>query len=148
MDDEWFIVWLLFQLSEYDPELVISVVDNDGQFLLIEAALVLPRWIKPENTKNRVIMFAGGEPKIGRLTIIIQVWIHQGNLHIIPLPRTPAELTQIPQNLEDIGTTIALVLNPKIKVLPSAIPPLLMLLTYEFRRHLQINPFSRPLRLR
>jgi len=32
-----------------------SVVDNDGEFLLIEAALVLPRWLKPENSANRVM---------------------------------------------------------------------------------------------
>lgn len=97
MDDEWFIVWLLFQLSRNDPDLAISVVDNDGQFLLIEAALVIPRWIKPENTKNRV-------------------WIHKGNIHIIPLPRTPAELTLVPSNLDNLATTLAAVYDPKIKV--------------------------------
>lgn len=31
-----------------------SVHDTDGEFLLIEAADVLPAWITPENAENRV----------------------------------------------------------------------------------------------
>ena len=30
------------------------VYDNDGQFLLIEAAEHLPAWLGPENSENRV----------------------------------------------------------------------------------------------
>lgn len=30
------------------------VWDNDGEFLLIEAAYSLPRWLKPESAANRV----------------------------------------------------------------------------------------------
>lgn len=55
-----------------------STRDNDGEFLLIEAALHLPKWLdsaKEDVTDNRVFIF-------------------QGNLHIIPLyPSTPAELS-------------------------------------------------------
>lgn len=40
--------------------------DNDGEFLLIEAAKVLPKWLSPENDTNRV-------------------WINQGKLRIVPL---------------------------------------------------------------
>lgn len=36
-----------------------SVQDNDGEFLLIEAAPYLPRWIRPENSSNRVFIFQG-----------------------------------------------------------------------------------------
>ena len=43
------------------------VWDNDGDFLLIEAAFSLPRWLKPEVSTNRV-------------------WLHDGQLHIVPLP--------------------------------------------------------------
>jgi len=31
-----------------------SVFDTDGEFLLIEAAEVLPTWVKPSNSENRV----------------------------------------------------------------------------------------------
>ena len=31
-----------------------SISDNDGEFLLIEAADFLPRWLTPDNSKNRV----------------------------------------------------------------------------------------------
>jgi len=53
------------------------VVDTDGQFLLIEAANYIPKWIKPENSQNRV-------------------WIQGGHIHIIPLPTTPIEITVLP----------------------------------------------------
>ena len=32
----------------------ISVYDSDGEFLLIEAAEVLPSWVTPTNAENRV----------------------------------------------------------------------------------------------
>ncbi len=41
--------------------------DNDGDFVLIEAAYSLPKWLKPETSKNRV-------------------WLLNGQLHVIPLP--------------------------------------------------------------
>jgi hypothetical protein len=73
VDDEWFTVWLLKQISS-KWEVVIrwpflcshlnipdpigrSVCDSDGQFLLIEAAEVLPSWVKPINSENRVCPF-------------------------------------------------------------------------------------------
>ncbi len=45
----------------------VQVWDNDGEFLLIEAAYALPKWLKPECATNRV-------------------WLRGGNLHIVPLP--------------------------------------------------------------
>ncbi|KAI5479487.1 SGT1 family protein [Pseudohyphozyma bogoriensis] len=73
IDDEWFLVWLLVKLSEAftdgDEEVVVSVEDEDGEFLLIEAAEVLPKWVTPGNATNRV-------------------WIHRGRLHLIPLSHT------------------------------------------------------------
>lgn len=42
------------------------VSDSDGEFLLVEAANVLPKWLSPENDANRA-------------------WIHAGQLRIIPL---------------------------------------------------------------
>ncbi|RUP48524.1 SGT1 protein-domain-containing protein [Jimgerdemannia flammicorona] len=77
IDDEWLIVFLLREISIKFKEAIISVSDNDGEFLLIEAAMELPNWLDPSNSQNRV-------------------YIHQGKLHIIPLPKTPAEIMQIP----------------------------------------------------
>ncbi|KAK7206681.1 SGT1 protein-domain-containing protein [Myxozyma melibiosi] len=65
IDDEWFIVFILRELSRRHPDLYIRIADNDGEFLLIEAADALPRWINPDNADNRV-------------------WIINGELNIIP----------------------------------------------------------------
>ncbi|KAK0714316.1 SGT1 protein-domain-containing protein [Apiosordaria backusii] len=66
VEDEWLIVYLLRELTKSFPNLWVRVSDSDGEFLLIEAAKVLPKWLSPENDTNRV-------------------WIHQGKLLIIPL---------------------------------------------------------------
>ncbi|KAK4179710.1 putative small glutamine rich protein with tetratricopeptide repeats 1 [Triangularia setosa] len=66
VEDEWLIVYLLRELTKSFPDLWVRVSDSDGEFLLIEAAKVLPKWLSPENDTNRV-------------------WIHQGKLLIIPL---------------------------------------------------------------
>jgi len=52
--DEWVIVHILQQISEQHFDVWIRVYDTDGEFLLIEAANVLPKWIKPEISENRV----------------------------------------------------------------------------------------------
>ncbi|KAI8897892.1 SGT1 protein-domain-containing protein [Globomyces pollinis-pini] len=73
--DEWFIVYLLRELSLWLDHLVIryiyrrlmiSVNDSDGEFLLIEAAEYLPSDLNPSDSDFRV-------------------YIHQGQLHLIPL---------------------------------------------------------------
>ncbi|KAJ4421497.1 hypothetical protein N0V85_000144 [Neurospora sp. IMI 360204] len=66
VEDEWLIVYLLRTLSISFPNLWIRIFDSDGEFLLIEAAKVLPKWLSPENDTNRV-------------------WINRGQLRIIPL---------------------------------------------------------------
>ena len=65
VDDEWFIVWLLHELTRAFPTLVARVLDNDGEFLLIECAYHLPRWVKPESVANRA-------------------WIRGGRFHLVP----------------------------------------------------------------
>ncbi|KAK6544161.1 hypothetical protein TWF694_000868 [Orbilia ellipsospora] len=65
IDDEWFTVFLLREISKRFPRLWIRVVDTDGEFLLIEAAHALPNWLSPEVADNRV-------------------WITKGLLRIIP----------------------------------------------------------------
>lgn len=54
VEDEWLIVYILKELSNKFPELWIQVADTDGEFLLIEAANALPRWLNPEIAENRV----------------------------------------------------------------------------------------------
>ncbi|KAL0549738.1 hypothetical protein IC582_014226 [Cucumis melo] len=59
LEDEWFTVFLLFHISNCFPSLSIRVWDTDGEFLLIEAAFHIPRWINPENSLNRVFIRNG-----------------------------------------------------------------------------------------
>ncbi|KAF9073788.1 SGT1 protein-domain-containing protein [Rhodocollybia butyracea] len=70
VDDEWCTVWLLKEISS-KWDIAISVSDSDGQFLLIEAAEALPRWVKPTNSENRV-------------------WIHSSRLHLIDISHVSA----------------------------------------------------------
>ena len=60
VEDEWFIVWMLRELTRAFPALAARVWDDDGEFLLIETAFHLPRWLKPETAANRVWL-CGGE---------------------------------------------------------------------------------------
>ena len=54
---------MLRELTRSYKQLWVRVFDTDGEFLLIEAANVLPKWLNPEHDHNRV-------------------WIHEGNLLI------------------------------------------------------------------
>lgn len=65
VEDEWLIVYMIRQLSRSQPGVWARVLDTDGEFLLVEAANVLPRWLSPEIDHNRV-------------------WIHNGRLLVIP----------------------------------------------------------------
>lgn len=67
VEDEWFIVFLLVELSRTFPDAVVECWDSDGQFLLIEAAMHLPDWLDSDSSHNRV-------------------FIHDGLIHIIPRP--------------------------------------------------------------
>ncbi|KAL6777125.1 hypothetical protein ACKKBF_B20300 [Auxenochlorella protothecoides x Auxenochlorella symbiontica] len=72
VEDEWCVVWLLTQLTQSFP-LDVRVWDNDGEFLLIEAAHSLPRGLKPEIADNRV-------------------WISGGRFHIVPTHLLPGSI--------------------------------------------------------
>jgi hypothetical protein len=65
IEDEWFIVWMLKELTVRFPSLVARVWDDDGEFLLIETAFHLPKWVKPDAVANRV-------------------WLKSGALHVVP----------------------------------------------------------------
>ncbi|XP_076909210.1 protein ecdysoneless homolog [Bidens hawaiensis] len=74
LEDEWFVVFLLFETSLKFPNLSIRLWDTDGEFLLIEAAFHLPKWLNPETSTNRI-------------------FICGGNLHIIPKNHFPSDPT-------------------------------------------------------
>ncbi|KAJ3609881.1 hypothetical protein NHX12_021975 [Muraenolepis orangiensis] len=96
IEDEWFIVYLLQHITEAFPELAARVEDNDGEFILIEAADYLPKWLSPETSENRV-------------------FLHRGQLHILPclsrsntvgipkdtVPSVPQALALLSSNAKD-----------------------------------------------
>lgn len=59
ISDEWFIVYLLTEISKEFPQFVMRVIDSDGEFLLIEAADFLPKWANPDTCENRVYICEG-----------------------------------------------------------------------------------------
>ncbi|XP_051117160.1 protein ecdysoneless homolog isoform X2 [Andrographis paniculata] len=59
LEDEWFVVYILFEISKAFPDLSVRVWDSDGEFLLIETAYHLPKWLKPETSDNRVFIRRG-----------------------------------------------------------------------------------------
>ncbi|KAJ6440879.1 SGT1-like protein [Purpureocillium lavendulum] len=65
VEDEWLVVYILRELTKLHPTLWVRVADTDGEFLLVEAANVLPSWLNPGMDQNRV-------------------WIHAANLLVIP----------------------------------------------------------------
>lgn len=71
VDDEWFLTYVLRELSRTQA-LCISVEDEDGEFLLIEAADELPKWVRPDNAAHRV-------------------WMAGGALHLIPPDSAPLD---------------------------------------------------------
>ncbi|RWS17674.1 protein SGT1-like isoform X2 [Dinothrombium tinctorium] len=86
VDDEWFIVFLLVELSKRDPDLVVKIEDSDGEFLLIETADYLPKWLTPETSVNRV-------------------FIHKGELHVIP-PSDESKKNEMPTIEEAVNIVV------------------------------------------
>lgn len=54
IQDEWFVVALLFELTRRVAGLIARVTDADGEFVLIEAAEHLPDWANPETCAEKV----------------------------------------------------------------------------------------------
>ncbi|KNC75793.1 hypothetical protein SARC_11686 [Sphaeroforma arctica JP610] len=81
IEDEWFSVALLCELTRLNADIVVTARDTDGEFLLIETAAALPDWLTPDTCDNRV-------------------FIHQGVLHIIPQTLTTNEHLSLDEGLE------------------------------------------------
>ena len=75
VEDEWLIVYILRELSKSFDQIWVTIVDTDGQFLLIEAANALPNWLNPEIADFRV-------------------WLNSGKLFIIPINEPGNEKAQ------------------------------------------------------
>ena len=74
---------------------VIDVLDEDGQFLLIEAANDLPEWIEPDRMKNRVFV--------------------NGNLHIIGLEQMNVESNIVTERILKLASSDSTIANSKIQ---------------------------------
>ncbi|KAH8296050.1 hypothetical protein KR054_001089 [Drosophila jambulina] len=59
ISDEWFIVYLLTEITRARGDCIARVSDSDGEFLLIEAADALPDWASPETCEQRVYIVGG-----------------------------------------------------------------------------------------
>jgi hypothetical protein len=69
LDDEWFAVGLLLQVSVEQRDASVTVTNGDGELLLIEAAYAIPSWFTPECASN-------------------SVFLRCGHVHIVPLDST------------------------------------------------------------
>ncbi|XP_037542033.1 protein ecdysoneless homolog [Nematolebias whitei] len=96
IEDEWFIVYLLQQITEAFTELAASVEDNDGEFLLIEAADYLPKWLNPDTSENRVFLY-------------------RGELHILPCP-SKSSLVGFPRDVVPSVTQALMLLSADSEV--------------------------------
>ncbi|XP_014714367.1 protein ecdysoneless homolog isoform X2 [Equus asinus] len=100
IEDEWFIVYVVKQITKEFPELVARIEDNDGEFLLIEAADFLPKWLDPDNSTNRV-------------------FFHHGELCIIPAPRKPGAASWLPTTPPTIPQALNIISTHSEKILAS-----------------------------
>ncbi|XP_011208934.2 protein ecdysoneless [Bactrocera dorsalis] len=68
IEDEWFIVHLLHELTREIPGCIARVIDADGEFLLIEAADALPSWANPDKCEQRVYIANGHMQLVQKVT--------------------------------------------------------------------------------
>jgi hypothetical protein len=101
VEDEWVIVWLLRELTRKFEDLWIKISDSDGEFLLIEAAGTLPKWLEPEVAENRVRLYHFS--KCFLRSYYPQVWIHRGSLAIIkPEKVMPSKLNEEKLSIQEV----------------------------------------------
>ncbi|XP_071555822.1 protein SGT1 homolog ecdysoneless [Temnothorax nylanderi] len=104
--DEWLTVFLIFRLTKVFDGLIARVVDSDGEFLLIEAANVLPLWASPETCQDRV-------------------FIHNGDIHVIRERGTsfPNLLNNIngKPHISKMSEKVQLVLQKRLGIYPDEI---------------------------
>ena len=98
VEDEWLIVYVLRELSKEFHNIWISITDTDGQFLLIEAANALPRWLNPEIADFRV-------------------WLNSGKLLIIPLEKSGGQIIEAKPESLNLKEALNVIENQESKLL-------------------------------
>lgn len=59
VEDEWFIVYIIWELIKLNVVVWVCVVDVDGEFFLVEVVNVLFKWISLEIDCNCVWIYKG-----------------------------------------------------------------------------------------
>lgn len=81
IDDEWFIVYLMIELTKsHENKLFVKLIDSDGDFILIHLANILPKWASNANVN----------------LMSNRVFLCNGNLHLIPPATNPSQVTYLP----------------------------------------------------
>ncbi|XP_060535573.1 protein ecdysoneless [Cylas formicarius] len=88
IEDEWFMVFILRELTREVTGTIGRIYDSDGEFLLIEAADFLPNWANPDTCENRVYFYDGKlhlippedpeNPSISISTALSMIWADPG----------------------------------------------------------------------
>lgn len=86
IEDLWFATNIIFQISKMYPDWIISIKDDDGEFLLIEASDHINDAYDPSNTEHRV-------------------WLKNGTIHLIPLE----------YDVESVHSALKIVRDPRFK---------------------------------
>ena len=89
--------------------------------MLIEVAHLLPKWVKPETTINRVkcreISGCGHVP-----VIVSQVFLFQGAVHIVGYPSNPREVGVLPVGVATVRQSLQCIRShPSLTVAPPTI---------------------------
>lgn len=139
--DEWLVVWLLMELSKQFPDIWIQTHDNDGEFLLIEAADKLPKWLTPDVAENRVwlntaklfIIPQADEPVAPKALTLLEALhtlsvspntiLHDESIDAEAFHRIRNHPSEIPSNLHSAVITIPRKLVYILHRLPSSISP-------------------------
>lgn len=158
--DEWLIVWLLLELSKKFPDTWIRIYDNDGEFLLIEAADKLPNWLNPDVAENRVWLNAGKlviiplakepvAPKaltlpdaLHTLSVSPDTILHDASIDVEAFHRIRNHPFDIPSNLHTAVITIPRKLVYILHRLPSSISPATE--AFYLRDPISLKPLQRP----
>ncbi|CAM9369821.1 unnamed protein product [Ectocarpus sp. 8 AP-2014] len=84
VSDEWFVCYLLFTITSTFNELTACITDNDGEFLLIEAATAIPPFLSPGN----------------------RVWVRFGEAHLV-MPGCMVDRARTPRTLGSGSITLS-----------------------------------------
>ncbi|CAM9897730.1 unnamed protein product [Ectocarpus sp. 4 AP-2014] len=87
VSDEWFVCYLLFTITSTFSELTACITDNDGEFLLIEAATAIPPFLSPGNSNHRV-------------------WVRSGEVHLV-MPGCMVDRARTPRTLGSGSITLS-----------------------------------------